>query len=316
MAPHPSRWSPAATALTALGLFLGLNGCGGSSSTTSVAPSSIDRCGVSLSGGSSTVPAGGGNGTLTITVDRECAWTARSESPWISLASAQGQGPANITFSVQPNPNAFNRRGNVTVEQQRVEIAQEAAPCRFSVSPSSADAAAAGGTVPIGVSAPGGCSWTAQSTIPWLSVEPGSGQGAGTVQIAVAANGPSARSGSVTIAGTAVQVRQAAAAGPPPPPSPLPPPPQPPPSDCRYMLRPSHFDAKAKSDDVEVEVRTRDGCAWTASSPVGWITIEKGSGGSGDGKVKLRIDENPGPPRTAAVVIAGEAFTVTQDARK
>ena len=310
MAPHASRWSPAVTALAVLGLFLGLNGCGGSSSTTSVAPSSIDRCGVALSGGSSTIPAGGGSGTLTITVDRECAWTARSESPWISLASAQGQGPANITFSVQPNPNAANRRGNVTVEQQRVEIAQEAAPCRFSVSPSAADAAAAGGTVPIGISAPGGCSWTAQSTIPWLSVEPGSGQGAATVQIAVAANGPAARSATVTVAGTAVQIRQAAAAGPPSPPSP-----PPSPGNCRYTLKPTHFDAKARSDDVKVEVRTRDGCGWTASSPVGWIGIENGRG-SGEGEVRLRIDENPGPPRTATVMIAGEAFTVTQDARK
>jgi hypothetical protein len=117
----------------------------------------------------------------------------------------------------------------------------------------------------------------------------------------------------VTVAGTAVQISQAATSGPPPLPSP---PPQSPPSDCRYTLKPSHFDAKAKSDDVDVEVRTRDGCAWTASSPVGWITIEKGSVGSGDGKVKLRIDENPGPPRTATVMIAGEPFTVTQDARK
>jgi hypothetical protein len=309
MAPHPSRWSPAATALTTIGLFLALNGCGGSSSTTNVAPSSINRCGVSVSGGSSSIPAGGGSGTLTITVERECAWTARSESPWISLASAQGQGPANITFSVQPNPNASNRRGGVTVEQQRIEIAQEAAPCRFSVSPSSVDAVAAGGAVPIGVSAPGGCSWTAQSTIPWLSVEPGSGQGAGTVQIAVAANGPAVRSGSVTVAGAAVQVRQAAASGPPSPP-------QPPPGNCRYTLKPTHFDARARSDDVKVEVKTTDGCPWTASSPVGWIRIEDGSRGSGEGDVKLRIDENPGAPRTATVVIAGEAFTVTQDARK
>jgi hypothetical protein len=311
MARHLSRWSPAATPLATLGLFLAVNGCGGSSSTTSVAPSSIDRCGVSVSGGSSPIPAGGGNGTLTITVDRECAWTARSESSWISLASAQGQGPASITFSVQPNPNASNRRGSVAVEQQKVEIAQEAAPCRFSVSPSSVDAAAAGGAVSIGVSAPGGCSWTAQSTAPWLSVEPGSGQGAGTVQVAVAANGPAVRSGSVTVAGTAVQVRQAAAAGPAPPPSP----PQPPRSDCQYTLKPSHFDARARSDDVEVEVKTRDGCAWTASSPVSWITIERASG-DGNGKVKLRIAENPGPPRTATVLIAGEAFTVTQEARK
>jgi len=311
MTSHPSRWSAAAAAVAAFGLFLGLNGCGGSSSTTTVAPSSIDRCGVSVSGGSSSIPAGGGSGTLTITVDRECAWTARSESPWISLASAQGQGPANVTFSVQPNPNASNRRGNVTIEQQRVEIAQEAAPCRFSVSPSSADAAGTGGTVAIGVSAPGGCSWTAQSTIPWLSVEPGSGQGAGTVQIAVAANGPAARSASVTVAGTAVQIRQAAASGPPSPPSP----PEPPPGSCRYTLKPTHFDAKARSDDVKVEVRTRDGCPWTASSPVAWISIEDGRG-SGEGEVRLRIDENPGPPRTATVMIAGEAFTVNQDARK
>jgi len=312
MAPHPSRWSPAASALTAFGLLLALNGCGGSSSTTSVSPSSINRCGVSVSGGSSPIPSGGGSGTLTVTVDRECAWTARSESPWISLASAQGQGPANITFSVQPNPNASNRRGSVTVEQQRVEIAQDAAPCGFNVSPSSVDAAAAGGAVSIGVTAPGGCSWTAQSTIPWLSVEPDSGQGAGTVQIAIAANGPAARSASVTIAGTAVQVRQAAASGPPPPPSP----PQPPPDSCRYTLKPTHFEAKARSDDVKVEVKTTDGCAWTASSPVTWIRIDDGSRGSGEGEVKLRIDENPGPQRTAAVLIAGEVFTVTQEARK
>jgi Viral BACON domain/Putative binding domain, N-terminal len=310
MAPHPSRC--AATALTAIGLLLALNGCGGSSSSTSVAPSSINRCGVSVSGGGSPIPAGGGSGTLTITVDRECAWTARSESPWISLASAQGQGSANITFSVQPNPDASSRRGGVTVEQQRVEIAQEAAPCRFNVSPSSVDAAAAGGAVSIGVSAPGGCSWTTQSTIPWLSVEPDSGQGSGMVQVVVAPNGPAARSGTVTVAGTAVQVRQAAASGPPPPPSP----PPPSPGTCRYALKPTHFEAKAKSDDVEVEVRTTDGCAWTASSPVGWIRIEEGSRGSGDGEVQLHIDENSGPARSATVLIAGEPFTVTQDTRK
>lgn len=309
MAPHASRWSLAATALTTIGLFLALNGCGGFSSTTSVAPSSINRCGVSVSGDSSSIPAGGGSGTLTITVDRECAWTARSESPWISLASAQGQGPANVTFSVQPNPNASNRRGSVTVEQQRIEIAQDAAPCRFGVSPLSVDAAAAGGAVPVGISAPGGCSWTAQSTIAWLSVEPSSGQGAGTVQIEVAANGPAARSASVTVAGSTVQVRQAAASVPPSPP-------QPTPGACRYTLDPTHFDAKARSDGVKVEVKTRDGCAWTASSPVGWIRIEDGSRGSGEGEVKLRIDENPGPSRTATVLIAGEAFIVAQDARK
>jgi hypothetical protein len=306
MASQVSR-SSALAALAGTGLLLALHGCGGTSSSTSVAPSSITRCGVSVTGGGSPIPAGGGTGTLTITVDRECAWSARSESAWISLANGQGQGPATITFSVQPNPNGSSRRGSVAVEQQKVEIAQEAAPCRFDVSPSSADVATAGGVVSIRVAAPGGCAWTTQSSGPWLSVEPRNGQGAGTVQITVAANGEAARSGSVTIAGAAVQIRQAGASGPP----------SPPPQDnCRYTLKPRDYEAKARSDEVEVDVRTRDGCGWTASSPVDWVRITEGSRGSGEGEVHLRIAENPGPLRRATLQIAGDAFTVTQAAKK
>jgi hypothetical protein len=196
------------------------------------------------------------------------------------------------------------------VEQQKVEIAQEPAPCRYDVSPPSADVAATGGPASIRVSAPGGCPWTAQSAVAWLSVEPRSGQGGGTVQITAAANGPAARSGSVTIAGAAVQVRQAAAPGPPSPPSP------PPSPACQFTLKPTHLEAKAKSDHYDVEVQARDGCAWTASSPVGWVTIERGSPGSGEGKVRLQVDENAGPARSTTLIIAGEQFALSQDAPK
>jgi hypothetical protein len=395
MVSHPSRSSRLSAAFAAIGLLLALHGCGSSSSTTSVAPSSISRCNVSVTGGSSPVPAGGGTGTLTVTVDRECAWSARSESPWISLTGGQGQGSATLSFSVQANPNAASRRGNVAVEQQKVEIAQEAAPCRFDVGPSSVDAAAAGGTVSIRVSAPGGCSWTAQSANPWLTVEPRNGQGGGTVQVAVAPNGPAARSGSVTVAGAAVQVRQVAASGPPSPPSP-------PSADCgfdvgpsrrtveargdtftvdvkakggcawtaasqapwiivaseasgtgngevrlvvapnigesrtgtatvagtsitiqqdgisqcNYTLKPTQLEAKGKSDDYDIEVKTRDGCRWTASSPVSWVTIKDVSRESGDGKVRIRVEENPGPARSTTLLVAGQPFNLTQEAKR
>ena len=312
MVSHSSRSSRLSAAFAASGLLLALHGCGNSSSTASVAPSSISRCNVSVTGGSSPVPAGGGTGTLTVTVDRECAWSARSESPWISLTGGQGQGSATISFSVQANPNASSRRGNVAVEQQKVEIAQEAAPCRFDVGPSSVDAAAAGGTVSIGVSAPGGCPWTAQSASPWLTVEPRNGQGGGTVQIAVAPNGPAARSGSVGVAGAAIQVRQAAASGPPSPPSP-------PSPDCRFTLKPAHLEVRAKSDDYDIEVKTREGCTWTASSPVSWVTIKdvsRDARESDDGKVRIRVEENAGPARSATLLIAGQPFPLTQDAKK
>ena len=265
-----------------------------------------------MTGGGSPIPAGGGTGTLTVTVDRECAWSARSESPWISLTAGQGQGPATVTFSVQANPNASTRRGNVAVEQQKVEIAQEAAPCRFDISPSSVDAGATGGGVAVRVSAPGGCAWTAQSANPWLSVEPQTGQGGGTFQISVAPNGPAARSGSVTVAGVAVQVRQAAASGPSSPPSP----PSPPSSGCDYNLKPTRLEVKAKSDDYDIEVKTEKSCRWTASSPVSWVTIKDVSRDSGDGKVRIRVEENRGPARSTTLLVAGEPFGLTQEAPK
>jgi hypothetical protein len=268
-----------------------------------------------VAGSGAPIPAAGGSGTLTVTVERECAWSARSESPWISLTGGQGQGPATITFSVQPNPDASTRRGSVAVEQEKIEIAQDAAPCRYGVSPASADMAAAGGTASIGISAPGGCPWTAQSAVAWLSLDPQNGQGSGTVQVTAAANGPAARSGNVTIAGAAVQVRQAAGAGPPSPPSPPSPPAPPPSQGCQFTLKPTRLEAKAKSDHYDVEVKAREGCAWTASSPVEWVTVERGRG-DGDGKVRLEVDENRGPARTATLLIAGEQFILTQEARK
>jgi Viral BACON domain len=307
MVLRPSRRSPWLTVPAAVALLLALHGCGGTSSSISVAPSSIDRCGVSVAGGGSPIPAGGGTGTLTVSVERECAWSARSESPWISLTGGQGQGPATITFSVQPNPDASSRRGSVAVEQQKVEIAQEAAPCRYDVSPLSADVGATGGAASIRVSAPGGCPWTAESAVAWLSVEPRNGRGGGAVQVAAAVNGSGARSGNVTIAGAAVQVRQAAAPGPPSPPSP------PPAPACRFTLKPTHLEVRARSDHYDVEVKARDGCAWTASSPVGWVRIE-GSRGSGEGKVRLQVDENPGPARSTTLISAGEQFSLTQEA--
>ena len=304
---HASRSSRLSAALAAIGLLLAVHGCGSSSSSTSVAPSSISRCSVSVTGGGSPIPADGGAGTLTVTVDRECSWSARSESPWISLTGGQGQGSATISFSVQANPNASGRRGNVAVEQQKVEIAQEAAPCRFGVSPSSVDAAAAGGTVAVGVSAPSGCSWTAQTASPWLTVEPGNGQGGGTVQIAVAPNGAAARSGSVTIAGAPVQVRQLAASGPPSPPSP-------PGLDCRFDVGPTRRTVEAPGDTFTVDIKAKGGCGWTAASQAPWIIVASGASGTGNGEVRLVVVPNIGESRTGSATVAGASITIQQEA--
>src|SRR5687767_2546165 len=170
--------------------------CGNAASVNVAGPSG-ERCGVSVGASGSPAPADGGSGTLTVATERECTWSARSESSWISLSTADGQGPATLTYSILPNPNGTLRRGNVTVGDQRVELSQEAAACRFEVSPSTAEFGATGGMIAVNVMVPGGCAWTAQVGESWLSLQPLTGTGAATVNVHVGPNSGIARAGTV-----------------------------------------------------------------------------------------------------------------------
>ena len=55
------------------------------------------------------------------------------------------------------------------------------------------------------------------------------------------------------------------------------------------------------------------GCAWTATTNAGWVTISDGRRGTGDGTVRLVIPANDGAPRTTIVTIAGLPFTLSQN---
>jgi Zn-dependent metalloprotease len=86
--------------------------------------------------------------------------------------------------------------------------------CSFSINPTSASFAAAGGTGSVTVTTQAGCNWTAASNNSFITVTSGaSGSGSGTVNYSVAANTSTARSGSLTIAGLTHSVSQAAAGG-------------------------------------------------------------------------------------------------------
>jgi hypothetical protein len=270
-----------------------------------VAPSTIERGGGTVTGPGWPVPAGGGTGSLTVNAQRECSWSARADSSWVSLSATAGQGPATITYSVQANPNASTRRAGVAVEDQRVEISQEPAPCRYQVSPGTVEVAAAGGTIAVGLTAPGGCSWSAQTGAPWLTSEPGSGQGSASIRVGAAPNPAGARDAAISIAGTNVTVHQAGTPVAPPPPN----------TPCVATLDPSSFNARIDHEDVKIQVRIAGGCRWSSSSPVPWVTVRDGRTGTGNGEVKLRVEENEGPPRGTTLIVADQPFTLTQDGK-
>ncbi|HJR07107.1 MAG TPA: M36 family metallopeptidase [Pyrinomonadaceae bacterium] len=87
--------------------------------------------------------------------------------------------------------------------------------CTFSISPTSASFAAAGGTGSVTVTAGAGCTWSAVSNATFITVTGGaSGSGNGTVSYSVANNaGTASRTGTMTIAGQTFTVTQAGTTG-------------------------------------------------------------------------------------------------------
>jgi hypothetical protein len=310
---HGSRSFPASIAI--LMLLCAPAGCGRSSTTNMVGPTP-SKCTVSVTNSTPEVPAAGGAGALTVNAQRECVWSARADASWIALSGTEGQGAATFKYTVGPNPNGSPRRGHVAVSEQNLEIVQAAAPCRYAVTPSTVEADAAGGEVRVTLTAPGGCTWRTRSDTSWVSrLVPDQGTGSATVRLTVAPNTGELRGGSVTIAGVTVQVRQAGVGAPPSPtpgPTPGPAPDPPPTPTCSYTVSPGRVTAPSAGEQATVNVTAQEGCAWTASSNVGWIAVD--GGGSGAGSARLTISGNTGAPRTGTATVAGKTVTVEQEA--
>jgi hypothetical protein len=158
--------------------------------------------------------------TVTVSTAAGCAWTAVSQSSWISVESgANGSGNGTVSLLVTPNTGA-SRTGTVSIAGQPHTVSQSAAEgtpptppmCRFVLSSTAVTVAPAGGSASVSVTVSDGCEWTASSADGWLTIVNGaSGNGAGSVQFTAAPN-PSraARTGALTIAGQTVTVDQAA----------------------------------------------------------------------------------------------------------
>jgi len=201
--------------------------CG--SSTTSVVAPSGDKCEISVTNNTPAFPAAGGNGSLNVATTRDCTWSASANAAWVRLTAQSGQGPATVNYSVLANPDGTPRRSSVVVAQQEVAVQQDAAACRYDLSPSSVSVDPLEHQVVVTLSAPNGCAWAAHADAPWITqIQPASGTGSTSVRFTVAANATTARTASVAVANATVRVAQSAAAPAPTPPAPQPPVPAPP----------------------------------------------------------------------------------------
>ena len=263
----------------------------------SVTPTLVNN--VAFSGGTATF-------TVTNTQGSNCSWSTVNHSGFMMTitAGASGTGSGSLTVSVLAN-NGAARYGRLDIAGTIVTVTQAAFPaCAYSVTPSTASVAAAGGTATFTVSNTqgSGCNWTASSNAGFLTVTGGSsGTGNGTTSVSVASNSGAARSGTLTIAGQSVTVTQASA----------------PAVSCAFTVTPTsrqvgHDDSNTTFTVVNTQ---GTGCTWTAVPNVAFMKVASGASGTGNGIVNVYVESNPdrsGSSRSGPVTIAGHMVMVNQ----
>jgi hypothetical protein len=84
---------------------------------------------------------------------------------------------------------------------------------------------------------------------------------------------------------------------------------------CGYLLSATSASVGAAGTaNGSVGVTTTAGCTWTAVSNAGWITINSGTPGNGNGTVGYSVAANSGAARSGTLTIAGITYTINQGA--
>jgi hypothetical protein len=195
--------------------------------------------------------------------------------------------------------------GNVYVVDYTNDRIQKFGHCSFSTTPISGLFGFAGGATTFDVDPiSAACGWAVTPDHSWITITSGhSGIGDGSVSYSVDPN-PTAltRGGSITItdrySGGPVHTFAILQD----------------PAPCTASLLPTvaGFSGTAGADFLSVT--SPAGCAWTAVSNDGWISVDAGAAGSGTGIVLYSVGANAdSATRSGTMTIAGHTFTVNQD---
>jgi hypothetical protein len=199
-----------------------------------------------------------------------------------------GVTPGNITLHVPASTETDYRAATVWQDFLVGGVASA-----LTVTPATANIAAAGGTVNLTVTA--NVNWTVVSSDAWAVVTPATGNNNGTVVVTAAANTGALRTATITISGggltQTVNITQA----------------QPAPT---LTVTPATVNIAATSDTVDLTVTAN--VNWTVVSSDAWAVVTPATG-SNNGTVNVTVAANTGVQRTATITISGGGLTQTVD---
>ncbi len=290
--PAIKRYRPQIALLTALVAVTAV-GCS-SDSSTAAGPSPV-KCALTAALASATIDAAGGTSGFSISTTPECTWTATADAAWVSgFSPASGQGSGQVEFRVASNPQASARETDIVVNNERLRVRQGAAACSVDVAVGAQTVSGGGGVVPLTVSAPGGCAWTIAVEASWITATPASGSGNATVNLQIAANDGSPRSGTVRVGDQSITITQTA-------------------GGCGQIITPQGQNiGVGGGPGGPIVVQASPECGWSAVSTAPWITVTSGSSGSGNGAVTFEVAANTGSARTGGINIGSQTFVVNQ----
>ena len=94
---------------------------------TFIVNQSAPSCSFAISPGSQALGSGGYTGTIAVTAQSGCSWTARSNVTWISITSgSSGSGSGSVRYSVSANSTAAARSGTLSVAGKTFIVNQSA----------------------------------------------------------------------------------------------------------------------------------------------------------------------------------------------
>lgn len=214
-----------------------------------------------------------------------CNWTSTSTVPWIAIQVGQtGRGGGIVGYSVDNNPTPVVRVGTILVGNATFTVTQAAATCNVNLTLQGGSATGAEGAtrqLQIGTT----CEWTVATNVDWITANPISGRGNGTVALTVAPNNTATpRNGAVALLGQSVTITQAA-------------------GTCTFTVTPSQQAIPAAGGAFSAGLVTA--CTWTASSNANWLSLNPPTSGTGASSINYTAtaNTNSADPRTALITI-------------
>ena len=237
----------------------------------------------------------GNNASITYNVVTNSQWTLTNIPSWLTVSPMSGSGQTAVTITATDNPSALTERsGQMTLrtsnEERTISITQKTAHEFFEADIATQTYAAEGGTQQLYLRT--NTNWSVSlSGSPFFSVAPTSGTGNATLTVTCQPNGSERRrEGWLDIEGKdsilRIPIIQNGL-------------------ELSLSLSPEAVTIDATAHTVSIML---DGDApWTASSNIGWATIDRLTG-TGAGTVNVAVAENVTTQERQAIV----TFTTTR----